>query len=473
MQSDAIERALVANDASLLEELVRSVRGDGIYPRPVESGAFSDLPLETVPVSVDLAPQSPTHRRWPDPPAAEAYHGLAGEIVRAIEPHTEADPAGLLLQLLTAFGSIVGRKAYFRAEADRHYLNLFLALVGATSKGRKGTSWGIIESLLGQVDSDWRPRITSGLSSGEGLIWAVRDPIDEQQAIKDKGRVTDYQLVRTDSGVEDKRLLVQEPEFARVLRVCERESNTLSAVIRQAWDSGNLNTLTKSKRATATDAHISIIGHITENELRKELSDTAAGNGFANRFLFACVRRSRELPEGGAWHTVDPSLFIERLKAAQDFARELGELKKDEATRAIWLAVYSDLSAGRLGLAGAVTSRAEAQTMRLATLYAVLGRSPAIRAEHLTAALAVWRYCEESVQFIFGNSLGDSTADEIMNLLRARVKGVTRTDIREHFKRHKTADEIDRALTVLESGAVRGENERKRVAVRRNAGRRC
>ena len=106
---------------------------------------------------------------------------------------------------------MVGRNAYFRAEADRHYLNLFVAQVGATSKGRKGTSWGIIEGLLGQFDSDWRPRITSGLSSGEGLIWAVRDPIDEQQAIKEKGRVTDYQMVRTDPGVDDKRLLLQEP----------------------------------------------------------------------------------------------------------------------------------------------------------------------------------------------------------------------------------------------------------------------
>jgi len=417
--------------------------------------------FETPAVASELPPESPAHRRWPDSLAVEAYHGLAGEIVRAIEPHTEADPVALMLQLLTAFGSIVGRQAYFRAEADRHYLNLFIALVGATSKGRKGTSWGIIEGLLGQVDSDWRPRITSGLSSGEGLIWAVRDPIDEQQAIKEKGRVIDYQMVRTDPGVEDKRLLVQEPEFARVLRVCERESNTLSAVIRQAWDSGNLNTLTKSKRATATGAHISIIGHITENELRKELSDTAAANGFANRILWACVRRSRELPEGGAWHSVDPSAFIEKLKVARDFALQMGELKRDGEAREIWLAVYSDLSAGKPGLAGAVSSRSEAQTMRLATLYAVLDRSPVIRAEHLAAALAVWHYCEESVRFIFGDSLGDSTADEIGSLLRARPEGVTRSDIREHFKRHKSSEEIDRALAVLESyGRARRESEK-------------
>ena len=404
-------------------------------------------------VAVDASDGSQTQRRWPEPLRPEAHYGLAGEIVRAIEPHTEADPAALLLQLLSGFGSIVGRKPHFRAEADRHYLNLFVVLVGATSKGRKGTSWGIIETLLGQVEKDWRDRcITSGLSSGEGLIWAVRDPIDEQHPIREAKRVTGYETVRTDAGVDDKRLLVQEPEFARALRVCERESCTLSAVVRQAWDSGKLNTLTRSKRATATDAHISIIGHITENELRKELSDTAAANGFANRFLWACVKRSRELPEGGAWHSVDASSFVQRLTAARDFGCDQGELRRDEAAREVWLAVYSDLSAGRPGMAGAVTSRAEAQTMRLATVYAVLDRSSVIRAEHLLAALAMWRYCEDSVEFIFGDSLGNATADEIMALLRTRQDGVTRTDIRAHFQRHKSAGEINRALTVLESG---------------------
>ena len=443
MWSDAIERALMTGDPSLLAELSQPARID-----------LSNSQAE------HAETDSKQRRKWPSDLAPEAYYGLIGDIVRAIEPHTEADPVALLLQLLTGFGSLVGRTAHFRAEADRHYPNLYVSLVGATSKGRKGTSWGIVEGLVGEVDPVWRSRVTSGLSSGEGLIWAVRNPIEEQQPIRDKGRVTDYQTVRTDAGVADKRLLVQEPEFARVLRVCERESNTLSAVIRQGWDSGNLNTLTKNKCATATGAHISIIAHITEDELRKELSDTAAANGFANRFLWACVRRSRELPEGGAWQTTDTTSFINRLKAACDFAKQIDELKRDAAAREIWIAVYSDLSAGRPGLAGAVTSRAEAQTMRLATLYALLDCSLLIRAEHLMAALSLWHYCEQSVAFIFGDTLGDSTADDILNLLRGHPEGVTRTEIREYFKRHKAAEEIDRALTALESlGRARRSTE--------------
>ena len=92
---------------------------------------------------------------WPAPLAPEAYHGIAGEIVRAIEPETEADPAALLFQLLAAVGNILGDGAYARVEADRHPPRLFMVQVGRTSKGRKGTSWGRVRSLLEVVAPEW------------------------------------------------------------------------------------------------------------------------------------------------------------------------------------------------------------------------------------------------------------------------------------------------------------------------------
>ena len=98
------------------------------------------------------------------------FHGLAGDIVRLIAPHTEADPVALLVQLLAAFGSALGRTAYFTAEADRHFANLFIVLVGVSSKGRKGTSWGHIRRLMQLAEPNWEMNcLQSGLSSGEGL----------------------------------------------------------------------------------------------------------------------------------------------------------------------------------------------------------------------------------------------------------------------------------------------------------------
>ena len=152
-------------------------------------------------------------------------------------------------------------------------------------------------SLFDVIDPEWKKKcIVSGLSSGEGLIWAVRDPIEALEAVKDKNGVGGHQVVIKDAGVEDKRLLVNESEFGQVLRGLKREGNTLSPIIRQAWDEGNIKALTKNSPAQATDAHISIIGHITKDELKARLSQTNMANGFANRFLFVGVERSKELP---------------------------------------------------------------------------------------------------------------------------------------------------------------------------------
>jgi hypothetical protein len=392
-----------------------------------------------------------TQANWPEPLSEEAYHGVAGELVHTIEPHSEADPAALLLQLLVSFGNVIGRKPHFMAEADQHFTNLFVVIVGKTAKGRKGTSLGHIRRILTTVDSGWsETRTMGGLASGEGLIWAVRDETRDREPVKERGHIVGYEEVVLDSGEEDKRLLVIEPEFARVLQVAEREANTLSAVMRQAWDSGDMNVLTKKQPARATGAHVSIIGHITKDELRRLLTDTAVANGFANRFLWVCARRSKSLPEGGALNAADIVPITNRIQSAVQFARTVEVMQRDDQARAIWREVYRELSEGKPGLLGAVTSRAEAQTMRLACLYALLDMSPVIRAEDLMAALAVWQYCETSARFIFGEALGDATADEILGALRNRPQGMSRTEIREHFQRNKRAEDIGRALVVLQ-----------------------
>lgn len=455
-------RAMLENNPALLakaEEIVVTIEDEA--PTVVNmDDADSPVALSGPPA----APEGSSQNNWPEPLKDEALHGLAGEIVRAIEPHSEADPAALLVQFLVGFGSVIGRQAHFMAEADRHPCNLYAIIVGQTAKGRKGTSLGQIQRILEVVDGEWsRSRVMGGLASGEGLIWAVRDAIQERAPVRVHGRVVRYEDVESDSGVSDKRLLVVEPEFARVLQVAERESNTLSAIIRQAWDTGNLRILTKKQAAQATDAYVSIIAHITKDELRRLLTDTAAGNGFGNRFLWVCARRSKLLPEGGELHTVDFASIMKRVQAAVSFTRNVHQMQRDEQARAVWHEVYADLSEGKPGLLGAVTSRAEAQTMRLACIYALLDLSEVVRAEHLMAALELWRYCEDSARFIFGDAMGDATVDDILRELRSHPEGMTRTDIREYFQRHKSSAEIGRALGVLqEYGLTRMERSRER-----------
>ena len=392
----------------------------------------------------------PQRLSWPELEPAALY-GLPGVVVRAIEPHCEADPVAILANTLTAFGSVAGRGAFARVGGDEHHLKLFVGLVGETAKGRKGTSWGPVRGLLEGVDPGWASeRVVGGLSSGEGLIYAVRD---EVRGIRKEEEVI------LDPGEPDKRLLVLEGELASVLKVMGREGNTLSPVIRQAWDGDRLRTMTKNSPTKSTGAHISIIGHITKAELLRHLGETEAANGFANRFLWLMVRRSKELPFGGEWKT--PGALVRRLDAAVRFARTPRVVTWGASARDQWAEVYGPLSEGKPGLFGAVTGRAEAQTLRLAALYAAMDQSASIEREHLEAALALWDYAEESAGYIFGDATGDPVADAILQALRnAGDSGLSRTEIRDLFKRHQGAERINAALgELLRLGRVRRETE--------------
>ena len=391
-----------------------------------------------------------TERPWPKPLKPYAYHGVLGELVQTIAPQTEADPIAVLVQLLVMFGNCVGRTPIFRVGADVHHMNLFAAIVGTTAKSRKGMSKGQAQRIFEDVDPDWiKERMSGGLSSGEGLIWAVRDPISKQEPIKKGGRVVEYQTVIVDHGIKDKRLLCIEAEFASVLKVMTRDGSTLSPVIRQAWDGQGLRTLTKTTPARATGSHISIVGHITADELRRYLEATETANGFGNRFLWVLAKRSQELPHGG--QAVPLDYLAIALTDALAGARRSGEITRDGPANQLWEQVYSQLSAGRPGMLGAMTARAEAQAMRIASLFALADATHIIGVAHLQAALELWRYAFESAAWLFGDQLGDPVADAILSHLRRHYpESVTRTELRDVFHRNQPASVIDRALAQLQ-----------------------
>jgi hypothetical protein len=185
--------------------------------------------------------------------------------------------------------------------------------------------------------------------------------------------------------------------------------------------------------------------------LRAELTATDSANGFANRFLFVAVRRSKLLPFGGdAADAGEVEAFALRLRELAQRARTRHRVGMTDQARIVWSKVYAELSEGSGGLHGAVTARAEAQAVRLALVYALLDGTDAIDVPHLLAALAVWTYCNDTAKHVFGASLGDRTADEIMRRLRtAGDAGLTRTEIRDVFGRNLTADRIGAALELL------------------------
>lgn len=420
------------------------------------------LDLRGVEAQVQAAEAAPAPAAWPELHPA-ALKGVAGDFVQLVEPHSEADPVALLVQFLIGFGNLVGRGPHFCVEADKHYTNLFAVLVGGTGTGRKGTAWGQAKRIFEALDETWaRDCIAGGLASGEGLIYHVRDAQHSKKPIKAGGGETGVDaVVVVDKGVEDKRLLVFESEFASVLRAQGREGNTLSMVIRNLWDTGDVRSMVKNSPTRATGAHVSIVGHITRDELRSCLDGVESVNGYVNRFLWLCVRRSKLLPRGGQLSKVDFGPLIRCLRQSVDFAREVGEMRFDDEAGALWDSVYEGLETGRRGLLAKVTQRASPYVLRLSCLYALLDCSAVIRREHLGAALALWKYCEDSARFIFGERTGDRIADDLLRALReAGADGLTRTDISNLFGRNVTAARISGALESLaEDGLANSRKE--------------
>jgi hypothetical protein len=231
--------------------------------------------------------------------------------------------------------------------------------------------------------------------------------------------------------------------------VGRRDGNTLTEILRRAWDGNDLRTLTRASPLVATAPHVTLIGHITEDELKRTLDDTSQTNGYVNRFAIACVRRSKRLPHGGCVPESQLSDLARRLDRAIQAARRRGLVVRDAAANAMWERVYDALTEDRPGMLGAITARAEAHVLRFSLLYALLDEAPTIQCAHLEAALALWEYCEDSARYLFGDATGDPIADRVLAALRASPEGMTQNALFDLFGRNLPAARVAAALERL------------------------
>ena len=211
---------------------------------------------------------------------------------------------------LVAFGAAVGRGAWFQVEATRHHPNEYMCLAGDSARARKGSSWDHVRRLITTIDP------TLG-------------PTDPDRPIQwRRGHLESFATpAGQDPGHNDQRLLVIEPEFASALKAAGREMSTLSPTLRSGWDGRPLAILTRTAPAHATEAHIAIIGHITQHELRRHTTSLELANGFMNRVLIICCRRQRLLPEGGNPDPLHNTGLDRLLIAALKQARTAGQIR--------------------------------------------------------------------------------------------------------------------------------------------------
>jgi hypothetical protein len=392
-------------------------------------------------------------RNWPDL-QPEVYQGVCGQIVNAIMPHTEADPAAVTASLLAAVGCMAGRSPHALAGNDQHPARIWPLICGPTADGAKGTSWSAVRPVIAATDSFFLPEhLEGGIVSGEGVIELVRDHTGEDPDDKN-----------FDEGVPDKRLLIVEPEFASVLAKGARQGSSLMQILREAWDGSTLRSAArKSNKLRATDPHITVIGHVTPGEFRSKLTSGEVDGGTVNRLLMVLSRRSKELPDGGNLpddvRDRGARLIADALKAARN---RVAPMQRTADATELWREKYPRLVASKPdGWFASATARAQAQVLRLSVAYAVLDSSAVINTDHLTGALAMWDYAEASARVLFaevGYEARRDDAQKILTFIGAHTR-VTRSELCDQlFQKHKKAHEVDALLgPLIDAGQVAQE----------------
>lgn len=392
-------------------------------------------------------PSSPAPRA-PFPEADEAmFYGIAGQIVNSVDPYTEASKPAVLIHLLAGCGAMMGRGPYMEAGFAKHPPSVWGLVTGGTSLGAKGTAEATASAFLRAAWPEFMiSRVLPGLSSGEGLIHQVRDGIEG-----------------VDEGVEDKRLLVILPEFRTVMAQTRRETSTLAATLRQAWDSPwVLHIPNRGNNALkATRAHIVMVAHVTPGEFRAKLDPGEIAGGSLNRFLIVASRSSKNLPHDPIYPDEELRSYGRQLRTAIDAAKMLGEqrIHRTENAQKLWKESYPSLknpvgaqNEDEEGILSAVVVRARPHVLRLALTYALLDQKTIVDEPHLNAALAMWNYSLDSARWLFR-----AVNPDLMRLRefidQAAEVGRSKAEIsKDLFGGHLKADDIDRLLAQLGDG---------------------
>jgi hypothetical protein len=240
-----------------------------------------------------------------------------------------------------------------------------------------------------------------------------------------------------------------ETEFAGSLKVMTREGNTLSPVLRDAWDGkAVLGTLTKNSPTRATGAHISVIGHTTPEDLHVHLAEVDAANGLANRFLILLTERARLCPVPARVPANVIDALALHVRDALEAARHVADLRLTAGAESLWRHIYPSLSGEVPGLVGAVLGRAEPHVLRLAGIYTLLGEAQEIAVEHLESALALWDVVDASARTIFRDRTGNSVADRLRDSVLPG-EALALDEIHERLGRHTPASRLREAIRLL------------------------
>jgi len=383
---------------------------------------------------------APTAGAFPAPPAAAAFDGLLGDCVRDLASGTDASEVGLLGSLIAFCGALIPGAAYFHRLQTS---SPFVALVGESSIGRKGTAMvRAADAMSDAVGADHVNRvILDGLNSGEGLVAAL-----------------DYK--RTHFPYEPTVGLVFEEEYATLLASRGREGSTLDPKMRTAFDGSPISNRRSGETKTVNPPYwLPALIAITPTELRLRLEAGALQSGSANRWLYLPVVKRDGTADNSAPAFEDGrrAAILEARKAALNAKTPISI--DPAVTRQ--LSEYSDwLPTVAIGVGRDLTRRLGIIAFRVALVHALVERSTVVAPGHLTRAIALTEYARAGIAWVFGETVGNRDADLLFRYLLDRGR-LTKHDItqeitRDPLRRQAAIDELTR-LGVAEVSTIHPE----------------
>jgi len=372
-------------------------------------------------------------RPWPTL-RPEAYDGLIGEVIRAIEPHSEADPVALLFSAHVGLGSYAGAGPHRLMGQAIHPPRLFVAIIGRSNVGGKGDSKRDVWPFLLAVDPLFGTRVATGLQSGEGLVSLFKEAEEKNESDKPL----------------DKRLFILEEEMSRMLTVAMRPGSTLSDYIRIGYDGGTLEAIRSKERISVDGVNMSILTHCTPGELRRLITGgDQLTNGFANRFVFVCSERSKDLPLGGNQdYGVIAKLGYEARTAIDAVAGKPFEFTPEAED--FWNQFYKTPPSEESIMDG-ILARRKPQCLRLIMCYAMLSGKPIIQLSHVKSGIACLDYHIESSWHVFERLSANKLEGKIIDYVRSAYPSPrTLTEISHHVKNSSDSDAMHLALDDLE-----------------------
>ncbi len=365
---------------------------------------------------------------FPEPPASTAFAGLIGECVGELARGTDASMAGLLASMVSVLGAMVPAMAHARGDQTS---SPFLALVGESGIGRKGTA---MNRALGSARLVWPADevngiLLDGLNSGEALVAALYEQATNRY------RPAGSPVVG----------LVFEEEFVNMLSSRARDGSTLDGKLRIAFDGGSLsNRKAMDSKVVQPGYILPAIAAITPRELRTRLEKDSAHTGAANRWLYVPVVKRDIIPPD------EPPMLPEDLNRALKAARA-GSVWHQSVTAAAarMVSEYAEhVTTSSSGIAQDLVRRYGTIAVRIAMVHAAVERSNVVGVQHLERAIALTEYARRGISWVFGQTIGNRDADLLLRHLRQsgalRKHTITRHVIRDSIRQQDAVDELVR-----------------------------